>query len=248
MNKLLKGAAIASCLLSSAVSAEQLYGWGNVHVDYQFWDQGFVDDNDFRQALIGVEGGAGYDWGELYGFYDYEGVDKATGNRGQTFNGEAHIYLGDSGASLFGKVYGHIDQNIREVNQYMGFGYTGLTGDNWWFKPWAAVEFINVSNEFNAGVKDYTGMNGGTIGWQAGYAFEAFGESFLLHNWNQIELFRSDEYAENNYGDTGLNGAVNFAWNINEDFTAMLMYRYFVNKLGADGYGDILIYRLAYNF
>ena len=78
--------------------------------------------------------------------------------------------------------------------------------------------------------------------------FEAFGKPFLLSNWTEIEMFRNNEYAHNNYGSTGVNGGLNLGMDITKNINATVMYRYYYNKLGADGYGDIMIYRLAYKF
>lgn len=217
-------------------------GWGNIHLDYQNWG-----DSDFTQALIGIEGGMNFSWGEMFGFYDFEGIDRDSGEQTATYSLQAHTYLGDSGASLFTKVYSSHGTEIKETNSFLGLGYTDIKGDGWWFTPWVAGNYTTVYNEF-AETTNVNGFNGATIGWSAGYAFEAFGEQFILTNWNEIEMFRNDEYADNNYGSTGLNGGLNIGWNITENINATIMYRYVYNKLGYDGYGNILIYRLAYMF
>ena len=95
---------------------------------------------------------------------------------------------------------------------------------------------------------DVNGLNGFTISWNAGYAFKMFNQDFLFTNWNEIELDRNDDYAANNFSHNGLNGGLNITWKIINHISTTLMYRYFYNKLGADGYGDIFIYRLAYDF
>lgn len=235
------------CLFASTnVYAEQKYGWGNIHFDYQSWDAG-VQDLEYEQALIGIEGGMGFDWGEMYGFYDFENILDDEGNQGQTANGEIHTYLWDTGASLFTKVYSSQSPDFKETNQFIGLGYTKLKGDGWWFKPWIARQYITAHNNFGPSY-DVDGLNGFTIGWNAGYAFKLFNQDFLLSNWNEIELDRNDDYAANNYSHNGLNGGLNITWKITNHISTTVMYRYFYNKLGADGYGDILIYRLAYDF
>ena len=87
MKKIAFGA-LLSCVAFSSL-AEQQYGWGNIHFDYQSWDAG-VKDLEYEQALIGIEGGIGFDWGEMYGFYDFENILDDEGNQGQTANGEIH--------------------------------------------------------------------------------------------------------------------------------------------------------------
>ncbi|WP_370603432.1 hypothetical protein [Citrobacter braakii] len=90
MKKIAFGA-LLSCVAFSSL-AEQQYGWGNIHFDYQSWDAG-VKDLEYEQALIGIEGGIGFDWGEMYGSYDFDNILDDEGNQGQTANGEIHTYL-----------------------------------------------------------------------------------------------------------------------------------------------------------
>jgi hypothetical protein len=236
-----------SLLYSGESLAEQKYGWGNLHFDYQSWDAGFKDQ-EFEQAVVGIEGGAGFSWGEMFGFYDYENILRKEKEHGQTMNGEVHYYLGNSGVSLFGKVYSSQSPNFKETNQFFGLGYTALKGDGWWFKPWIGRQYVNAHNKFGPN-HFVNGYNGFSIGWNGGYAFKLFNQNFLLSNWNEINLMRNDDYAENNTGhNEGLNGGLNLTWNITNDISTTIMYRYFMNRLGADGYGDILIYRIAYTF
>ncbi|UPR29115.1 hypothetical protein IS519_13390 [Vibrio crassostreae] len=239
---------LASALFASpAIAEDKTYsGWGNLHIDWQEWGHG-TSDSDFSQGLIGIEGGLNFEWGEVFGFYDFEGIDRDSGQQTATMNLQAHTYLGESDFSVFTKVYSTQGTEIKETNNFLGFGYTGIGGNGWWFTPWLAGNYTTVYNEF-APTTNTNGFNGGTLGWSAGYVFDAFGESFILSNWTEIEMGRSDEYAENNYGKTGVNGGLNLGWNITNDISATVMYRYYHNKLGNDGYGDILIYRLAYNF
>ncbi|WEM44937.1 outer membrane protein OmpK (plasmid) [Photobacterium sp. DA100] len=242
---------IGSCLLcctlaSTAATANEYSGWGNLHFDYQAWGHG-VSDSEFDQALIGIEGGLNFEWGELFGFYDFEGLDRNSGEQTATYNLQAHTYIGNSGASVFSKVYSSHGTEIKETNSFLGFGYTDISGGGWWFTPWVAGNYTTVYNEF-AEITNVNGFNGATFGWSAGYVFEAFGKPFLLSNWTEIEMFRNDEYAHNNYGRTGVNGGLNLGMDITKNINATVMYRYYYNKLGADGYGDIMIYRLAYKF
>lgn len=247
MKKLCSTLLLSTLFTASAFADENTYsGWGNLHIDWQEWGHG-ASDSDFSQGLIGVEGGMNFEWGEVFGFYDFEGIDRDSGQQTATMNLQAHTYLTDSGLSLFTKVYNTQGTEIKETNSFLGLGYTEIKGDGWWFTPWLAANYTTVYNEF-APITNTNGFNGATLGWSAGYVFDAFGESFILSNWTEIEMARSDEYALNNYGDTGVNGGLNLGWNITKDISATVMYRYYYNKLGNDGYGDILIYRIAYNF
>ncbi|MGX9522817.1 hypothetical protein ACWX0P_29245 [Vibrio mediterranei] len=69
-----------------------------------------------------------------------------------------------------------------------------------------------------------------------------------LHNQFGNEAFGTFEHYNGCIvGSIAWKGGLNLTWNINNDISATFMYRYYINKLGADGYGDIFIYRLAYN-
>jgi hypothetical protein len=37
-------------------------------------------------------------------------------------------------------------------------------------------------------------------------------------------------------------------WNFHQDWSAGVLYRYTVNKLAREGYEDLVIYRVQYNF
>ncbi|EMK3499862.1 TPA: hypothetical protein KDY14_003655 [Vibrio parahaemolyticus] len=239
---------LALTLFSTATFAEDntYSAWGNVHFDWQEWGHGY-SDSDFSQGLIGIEGGLNFKWGEFFGFYDYEGIDRDSGYQTATMNLQSHVYLGNSDFTVFGKVYSTQGTEIKEQNNFIGFGHVGIGGDGWWFKPWIGANYSTVYNEF-APNTNVNGFNGGTLGWSAGYVFNAFDKTFILSNWNEYEFARNTEYSENNYGDSGVNGGLNLGVNLTDHFSATIMYRYYYNKLGSDGYGDILIYRLAYNF
>jgi hypothetical protein len=258
---------IALSLISASVAlpahADYLYGFGGVYVDHQNWDHGPTsieynnggDVADRNQLVLGVEGGAGFTWGDVYGFFDYESPGKGANDRKTSFKGSTHIYLGDSGLSAYAQVYDHQSQGMDEQNRVLGIGYTKLAGDNWWFKPWVGIHDVDYSDSFSATGTRINGSNGYMLGWTAGYRFQAFNQNFTLVNWNEVEFDRKGSYATINGGDTGVNGAISLMWNANEHITTGLSYRYFANKLGVNNpatdnqtYGDALIYRLQYNF
>ncbi|MCL9773176.1 outer membrane protein OmpK [Vibrio methylphosphonaticus] len=262
MRKSLLALGVVAAAASVPASAEYLYGFGGVYLDHQSWDHGFspVNDNvgDQRnQFVLGLEGGAGFTWGEIYGFYDRESVEKNSSEQKNSMKGSAHVYLGDSGVSLYGQFYHHDNPGQSETNRVLGVGYTALQGDNWFFKPWVGVHDITSWDSYSAqdGYENVNGNNGYMAGWTARYGFNAFGQNFSFVNWNEIEFDRNDEYAHNQGGKTGLNGALLFNWHATENVTAAIQYRYFQNKLGVWGssgnqqhYGDAIIYRMQYNF
>ncbi|KEQ13863.1 hypothetical protein GZ77_16525 [Endozoicomonas montiporae] len=224
----------------------ELYGWAKLKYDYQALDHGTENVNRPNQQLLGIEGGSAFDWGEFYGFYDLEGIDRNSANRNQVVNLEAHYYLADTGLSLFGKVYSINSTHNNETNQFLGLGYTGLQGNNWWFKPWLASHYVNVNNEFDN--LKYSGFNGLALGWTAAYRFNVGSQNFFLGNWNEIEFERNGKYARANHGKTGVNGAVSLGWNATDKISLELAYRYFHNKLGYNNLGDAIVYRVAYSF
>ncbi|MFH0260143.1 outer membrane protein OmpK [Vibrio mediterranei] len=265
MRKSLLALGVVAAVASVPASAEYLYGFGGVYLDHQSWDHGpnKIDNgavgDQRNQFVLGIEGGAGFTWGEIYGFYDRESVEKSASEQKNSFKGTAHVYLGDTGVSLYGQVYHHDNPAQSETNRVLGLGYTALQGDNWFFKPWIGVHDITSWDSFNKesdGMsQNINGRNGYMAGWTARYGFEAFGQNFSFVNWNEIEFDRNDEYAKAQGGKTGLNGALLFNWHATEHLTAAIQYRYFQNKLGVWGstdysqhYGDAIIYRLQYNF
>ncbi|OEE75977.1 outer membrane protein OmpK [Vibrio genomosp. F6] len=262
---LLALSAIAACAAAVPAQAEYLFGFGSMYADYQVWDQGIGNDDsnfgqeisDRNQAVIGIEGGAVFDWGQIYGFYDYEGVDRAGDDRGASTKGTIHYNLTDSGVSLYAQVYNtDADSGFHEQNRVLGLGYTGLGGEGWGFTPFIGVHQLNLTDA-NFGGSTNSGSNGGMFGYVGFYNTDIAGQNFTFSTWNELEFARNDAYAAthsttNGTGidseSWGLNGSINAMWNFHENLSAGVLYRYTVNKLARKDYQDILIYRLQYNF
>jgi hypothetical protein len=258
MRKSLLALGVIAAATAIPAQAEYLYGFGSMYADYQVWNQGFgndddnfgVDISDRNQAVIGIEGGAGFDWGQIYGFYDYEGVDRATDDRGASLKGTIHYNLGETNVSLYAQVYNtDADKSgFHEQNRVVGLGYTGLGGEGWGFTPFIGVhELATATAEFGADTIN-TGANGGMLGWVGFYNTDIGNQNFTFSTWGEYEFGRNDSYAAVQGGDWGLNGSVNAMWNFHEDFSAGVLYRYTYNKLAREGYQDLVIYRLQYNF
>jgi len=263
MRKSLLALGVVAAVSAVPAQAEYLFGFGSMYVDYQAWNHGFGNDNDNfdkeiknrNQAVVGIEGGAVFDWGQVYGFYDYEGVDRSGDDRGASLKGTIHYNLTDSGVSLYAQVY-NTDKDddgnggaLHEQNRVLGLGYTGLKGDNWGFTPFIGFHQINSGN--------IRGGNGGMFGYVGYYNTEIAGQSFTFSTWNELEFARNDDYAKlqsTTFGTNesseswGLNGSLNAMWNINQDWSTGVLYRYTVNKLARKDYQDILIYRVQYKF
>lgn len=263
MRKSLLALGVVAAVSAVPAQAEYLFGFGSMYADQQMWDHGFGNDDDNfdndiddrNQLVIGIEGGAVFDWGQIYGFYDYEGVDRSGDDRGASAKGTIHYNLTESGVSLYAQVY-NTDKDdddfgggFHEQNRVLGLGYTGLKGDGWAFTPFIGFHQINSD--------DIRGENGGMFGYVGYYNFNIADQNFTFATWNELEFARNDDYSDvqstefnsgNGSESWGLNGSLNLLWNFHQDWSAGVLYRYTVNKLARKDYQDLVIYRLQYNF
>lgn len=251
-------------LVVPAVQAEDattpLWSFANVSVNYLDWSDGTevrTADNAAKGDFpyLELEGGAGFSWGEFYGFLDFENpghdrFDEASGGK-DNFRTAAkltsHFYLGESPFSIYAHVYDFRDYgfDLREQDQILGLGYRHTFANGLWFKP-----FLGAARVQSDG---FTGMNGFMAGWVAGYDFTAFGQDFSVTNWHEQTFGRDDDYLEQNYvGDkadaVGTNGALSLWWHPHERLTSGVQYRYADEKLGTPGqYQNAMIYTLKLN-
>lgn len=246
-------AALIAATAAFSAQAEYQWGFANVSMNYLDWTPhtthksgNSTHKDDF--AYLELEGGAGFNWGELYGFFDLENAfnskndSDAGDNQRYTFKTTARIYLGDTGFNAYGHVYGTYSLpgnggNFHEVNTLYGIGYnTDFHG--LWFKPFAALHYVDQTF--------YSGNNGYVLGWVAGYDFNLWDEKFSITNWNEIELNRHERYG--NGGRDGVNGALALWWTPVPSVTTGIQYRYADNKLGEDFYQQAVVYSIKYNF
>lgn len=245
--KLLRNATIALATMTAAAtaSADYLYGYGNVSINRLDWTNKTEKNTEHKDfTYLELEGGAGFTWGELYGFIDLENPHKSSeSGRRVAMKGNTRFYLGDTGFNLFAQIYDLSTHYFDEQNRYVGLGYN-FTGDNYFFKP-----FLTLHNTESS---DFSGNNGYMLGWVAGYNFKVMGEDFMVSNWNEYEFGRKSDYLRSKKSGTakksGLNGAVALWWNATDKITAGLQYRYADDKLGNATYQDAVIYSLRYNF
>ncbi|MBD2804005.1 hypothetical protein ID855_04695 [Xenorhabdus sp. ZM] len=246
--------AVATALVSASACAEYQWGFANVSMNYLDWNKHTTHKtgqtshkDDF--AYLELEGGAGFSWGELYGFADLENpfnskTAQPGDNQRYTFKTTGRFYLGETGFNLYGHVYGTYSLpgkanggNFHEVNTLYGLGYNTSIADVW-FKPFVALHYVDQTF--------YSGNNGYVVGWVAGYDFSLWEQKFSVTNWNEIELNRNKRYG--NGGRDGVNGAIALWWNIHPSFTTGIQYRYANNKLGEDFLQDGIVYSIKYNF
>ncbi|MBV7314929.1 ion channel protein Tsx [Shewanella sp. NIFS-20-20] len=250
-------AATTAALSAGSVQAEQFYGFSNVSVNYLDWSDGTTErtggyKEDF--VYLEVEGGAGYDWGDVYGFVDFENptkgewrkADETVKEKAEAFRiaakGSVAINMGDSNFNYYGQLYSLSDSSgFYEQNVTLGVSYDYNTDFGLWVKPFIGAHYVH-NNFIGAGFNGYMG------GWVLGYNFELAGQSMMITNWNEIEFDRADEYKGANGNGTGLNGAVALWWTPTPKFTAGVQYRYADHKLGAATYQNAVIFSAKYNF
>lgn len=239
-------------IFSITLFAKNLYTFTNVSINYLDWTNETENktlNGDF--AYVGFEGGAGWDWGELYGFAYIENPTKKYNSQGSD--------------NLRSSSYVDFDLNVKEgfrvhvqdyylqgkpyyVNDFViAVAYKYVTDFGLWIRPALGVHYTNDTY--------YDGFNGYMAEWLLNYDFKAFGESFSLFQWNEIEFGRQKSFYLANDGSRigdgaawGLNGALSLWWNSTTAFGTGIQYRYAQHKLGNYAYQSALIYTLKYNF
>ncbi len=246
--------ATAVAAMSAPVAAEQYYGFANVSANYLDWSGGTTDRSGKEDFLyIEIEGGAGYDWGDVYGFIDFENPGKGEWNKDQSGDdfsdqvriaakGSVAVNVGDTNWNYYGHIYSISDSSgFYEQNIILGVSYDLNTDFGLWVKPFLGAHYVH--NNFIG-----AGFNGGMAGWVLGYDFKLADQNFSVTNWNEIEFARDDVYQASNGDSTGLNGAVALWWNATSDFTLGVQYRYADQKLGSATYQNAMIFSAKYNF
>ena len=253
IKRLFSAVALAAVSLSPAAQAEYKWGFADVGIHYLDWTQRTTHRTSEKShkddfAYLELEGGAGFSWGEMYGFFDWENPfnarhDEPGSEQRYTFKNTNRIYLADTGFNLYTHVYGTYGspdrRNFHDLMLLYGVGYN-LKLDSFWYKPFIAKRYTDQTY--------YSGNNGYVFGWVAGYDFSLGGQNFALTNWNEYEFDRKGKYAAGNGGTDGLNGAVALWWKAVPSVTAGVQYRYADNKLGESFLQDGIIYSLKYNF
>lgn len=244
---------LALTFLTPGAQAEYLWGFFDTGLHYLDWTQNTTHRTGMKSHkddffYLELEGGAGFTWGETYGFFDLENPlnkehDQPGDEQRYTFKSTNRFYLGNSGFNLYGHLYGTygapLGVHFHDVMALYGIGYNIKAG-NFWYKPFIAKRYTDQTY--------YTGDNGYVFGWAAGYDFTAWGENFSLTNWTEYEFDRADQYAAGNGGKEGINGGAGFWWKPNSSLTVGLQYRYADNKLGESFLQDGIIYSIKYNF
>ncbi|MFI3245314.1 MAG: outer membrane protein OmpK [Ferrimonas sp.] len=249
---------IWSLMFVVPASAEYMYGFADVNINWLDWSKRTERNSDgFKEDFyyLELEGGAGFDWGELYMFFDSENTFNGNDTRGSnsnTFKGNNSFRIASKIAvgynlkynlQAYAQNYYVMGSGFYDSMTVMGLRYNFFTDTGFWAKPFLGINYTRNDT--------WSGINGGTLGWVFGYDFIAWEQPFSLSNWNEMEFGRSNDYSGSgpNRRSFGLNGALALWWHLPQSpLTVGVQYRYFENKLAQDGYGEGVIYTIKYNF
>lgn len=239
---------LLSTLLSTGANAEYLYSFGNINVNYLDWSSSTEErSNGNKQdfAYLELEGGAGFDWGEVYGFIDFEFQDGTASNdqaMAVSSKGKIAVKTGLDELRVYAQTYSTENQGFHGRNTVLGLSYNLASDSGWFFSPFVGFHYTNKNG--------FAGMNGGMAGWVANYDFTLGEQSFTLANWHETEFSRSNDYVNSTREDDDLsyNGALSIWWNSPESLSLGLQYRYAHNKLGQPDTDNAIIYTVKYNF
>lgn len=242
---------VLSILISAKTYSKQLWGFANVSYNFLNWSERTTEVTskaDF--SYLELEGGAGFEWGQIYGFFDYENfANHATDTADSTQKGRrtamkviAQYKIWDN-LHLYGHVYNFIEDEFGDQNRVMGLSYI-LNWKGLMFNPW-----IGIHDETKAlrCCETDSGFNGYTAGWVALYNFKLWKQDFRVANWNEIEFDRNPNFGPSGE-QVGWNGALSFWYTPIKEITTGVQYRYADQKLGSARFVHAWIFSLKYNF
>ena len=240
--------AAPSLFSHSAQALEYKNAFGSINAGYADWNSGFVNVHRGEVWKATADFGINFKEAEFYSFYESNVLNHSVAGRNHTVSAMTHVRLFDSNYTFFGKLYGQWENTWGDdLDMFYGLGYLGWTGNWGFFKPYIGLH--NQSGDYVSQKYGQTsGWNGYVLGWTAAYNFTLLEEKFVLSNWNEIEFDRNNAYAEQQYGNYGINGGLTLAWKFYPCWKETVTWRYFENKLGYDGFGDQMIYMVGYEF
>ncbi|MDD2789174.1 MAG: outer membrane protein OmpK [Sulfurimonas sp.] len=217
------------------------YSFKNISLNYFDWSQKSENATQKRDfTYLELEGGAGWDWGEFYIFFDTEnplGKYEESSSDAQRF---AFKPIAD--ITLYKNLALHIhDYNFHSNDYYIHNLITGVSykivSDSGWLRPFIGSHYQESSY--------YSGYNGIMAGWTFLYNFSLAEQKFSLSNWHEMTFARNekDGYANKN----GLQGSLALWWHPLTQITTGLQYRYADNELGS-ATQEGFIYSVKYNF
>jgi len=228
------------------------YYFVNNSINYLDWSSS-TEKNTAQEdfAYLELEGGAGWDWGQFYGFIDIENPsssydDEPAKNLRIVLKPILDIYIKNNFAFHIQTFY--LNSKSFYVNSLVtGVSYLYTTDFGLWFTPFIGAHYQSSTY--------YSGFNGYTFGWSFNYDFTISSQSFYIFNWHEIEFSRAKEGYEledaTPIGDGksyGTNGALSVWWKINQHIHTGLQYRYAKYKLGSSAYQSGIIYTAKYYY
>ena len=217
-------AALSALCLTGAAQAAPTYTFGSASVNMLDWK-----DNAHKDyAFVELEGGAGFNWGEVYGFVDLENAGKDT----QAYFAKATARVNMAkGIQAYFQFNDWNDGNFQTQNRIMGLG-TSYEKGSFWVKP-----FVGVNQE------QVTGKGARSNGYVAGYvAGMQVTQNISVTNWHETFMGREDSQKN------GHNGAVAAWYALDKTWTTGVQYRYATSNLGNEGFSKGLIYTIKANF
>jgi nucleoside-specific outer membrane channel protein Tsx len=252
MRKTLAAVGVLAATLSLPSHAEYLYGFGDVSLNWLDWSNGTTERSGGNKQdflYLELEGGAGFTWGEIYGFADLENLDKSSDNYATSVKGSIGYKVGLEELRLYAQYYNTNSAGFTSQNVVGGVSYA-FSGSNWAFNPFIGFNYATGTNIFDG--QSFSGFNGGMLGWNAMYHFNLGEANFSLTNWHETEFARDETYLATIGGtetdDLSYNGALAFWWHATQDVSAGIQYRYAHNKLGQPTTDNAIIYTVKYNF
>jgi len=241
-------------IVCSSLSADGLtpnYSFSNINLNYLDWSQNSEDESakgDY--SYIGLEGGAGWDRVDFYGFINLENPTRSY--KEQSPNDLRVSSFVDLDIEMKNGFKFHIQDFVTKSDSFyandfiVGFAYKLDTDIGLWFRPFVGLHQTNDTY--------FDGLNGYMGGWLFSYDFNLFHHKFNIFQWHEIEFKRDKSfYLDDNVpiGDgasCGINGAISLWMKLNDTITTGLQYRYAKNKLGHDNYQSGIVYSVKYGF
>ena len=126
----------ALLMLSQTTHAKMNYGFKSLSVNYLNWTERTESVSDWNTLHLGqkadfiyieIEGGAGFDWGDIYGFIDMENpgkpVTSAPHHNRMATKGSLAYNLGETNLNLYAHIYTLNEKGFSDQNRVFGVSY-----------------------------------------------------------------------------------------------------------------------------
>lgn len=249
MKSFLASIALVSALFAGTATAAD-YNFGSVSVNHLDWSSKTEDNSHHSDYnFIELELGGGREWGSFYGFTDIERFNdyKELADVKVSIKGTVSVNTDMKNISQYYQVFSYVEKDLQLVDAVAGAQYS-LAGEAWVFNPFVGLHYSVYNNNFAH--KNYAGVNGIMVGWNAMYNFDVMDQKFSITNWNEFTVLRSEQYQRNTgeVKDFGVNGAVALWYHPIPQVSTGVQYRYANNKLGTEISSNAVIYTVKYNF